>query len=128
MIATAQQYIVALALIWDINTHYATSVHVLSLIFPVVMLPGVLIVTATCAVVAFMMKKKDNTLLLLVPQQFMLYLAAGGSVQAFIEGHFADGVMRSRAFILSDQGPGILLAFFHTWAMMLILKYGADEH
>lgn len=127
MIATAQQYIVALSLIWDINTHFATSVHVLALIFPVIALPGVLILTATCAIAAFSMKKKINTLLMLVPQQFLLYLSAGGAMEAFIEGHFADGIVRSRAFLVSDQGPVMLLAFFHTWAMMLILKYGADE-
>ncbi len=53
---------------------------------------------------------------LLVPQQIVLLLSAIAILIAVAEGHFGDGVPRSRPFILLDQLPWLMLATFYTIA------------
>ncbi len=127
LIAVVQQYFVALALILNPDAHYATSVHILVLVFPTIFIAPFLICAASLVVYGFTLKLKINTVLCLIPQQFMLYLSAGGAFRAIWEGQFADGVTRSHAFLLADQCPMILIAFFHSWAMVLIMKHGANN-
>lgn len=43
------------------------------------------------------------TWLAVAVQQGVLYLAAGGAAQAMINSAFADGEIRARAFLISDQ-------------------------
>jgi len=57
-------------------------------------------------------------LALLIPQQFFMLLSAGGSILAIYNGHYADGVARSSAFILADQSPWILAAFLYTFSIV----------
>jgi hypothetical protein len=55
---------------------------------------------------------------LLIPQQFLLLLSAGSALEAVAVGAYADGVSRSRVFILDDQIPVLLLAAGHTLAIV----------
>ena len=55
---------------------------------------------------------------LLMPQQALLIYAAAGAIEAIVGSSFADGVVRSRGFIAADQGVVILLASFHTVALL----------
>jgi hypothetical protein len=55
-----------------------------------------------------------RTIALLIPQQFFMLIAAGGSIVAIYNGHYADGVQRTSAFILADQSPWILAALLYT--------------
>ena len=130
LFAITQQLIVGLSLLADRESHFATSVHILhmtSQMMPHLALPLILMTGAAMAVSGFFARRKVNTLLLLIPQQLLLWLSAGGAFQAIWLGHFADGVQRSHAFILVDQCPTILIAIFHSWAMLLILRHGADR-
>ncbi len=86
----------------------------------------ILFMTGTCSMLAFKYKRKLHTLLALVPQQFVLFLSAGGALHAIILGQFADGTVRSSGFLLADQSSIIILAVFHTWAMVLIMIHGDD--
>ncbi len=129
LIAIVQQYIAAIALLWQHDSHFATSMHILYLLVPdVPVLAAMLFVSATLAIVAFQMTFKICTLLMLLPQQLTLFLSAGAAAHSIWLGQFADGVQRSNAFLLTDQCPVVLLAFFHTWAMVLILMYAKDSH
>lgn len=56
--------------------------------------------------------------LLLIPQQIILFMSASGALQSAWLGQFADGVMRPHTFIATDQIYSILLAVFHTVAIM----------
>lgn len=56
--------------------------------------------------------------LLLVPQQAILFMSAYGGVQSAWLGQFADGVLRPHTFIASDQIYSVLLAIFHTVAII----------
>jgi hypothetical protein len=55
---------------------------------------------------------------LMVPQQFLLFISAGGAIQAMVEGQFADGTIRSVYFLLADQSPAVLAAIGHTLAIV----------
>lgn len=65
----------------------------------------------------------------MLPQQAMLVLSAGAVTSAMISSHFADGVMRSRAFIVVDQLPSLLIAVFHVIVVirMAIVAHGAED-
>ena len=126
LIAIVQEYLWAISLIWDSNSINVTAINILSNFMSVAVLSTVLIAVPTLAAVGFTFHKRINTLLALVPQQFMLYLSAGGAIESIYLGKFADGVERTQAFLLADQCSAFLIAFFHTWAMVLILKYGED--
>jgi hypothetical protein len=127
IIAILQEYIWAIAILWDKGTINVTAVQILERIMPWGILLWVLLIVPSLAVAGFYMSKRRNTLLALIPQQFLLYLSAGGALEAIVHGHFADGVERSQAFLLADQCAAFLIAAAHTWAMSLILRYGEDK-
>jgi hypothetical protein len=127
LMAVVQQYLVAFSVIIDEKAKQTTATHILDVIFPNKTEGLLLILAATMACLGFRMKNKIDNVLMLLPQQLLLYLSAGGAIEAIWRGHFADGVERSHAFLLVDQCPLVLIAFFHSWALMLILKYGEDK-
>ena len=57
--------------------------------------------------------------LLLIPQQILLTMSAVGAIEAIWISQFADGVIRSRAFITADQVYSILTAIGHTAAIVM---------
>lgn len=126
LIAITQELVWAAALIWEKGSVAVTAINILSEFLPVPILAYILIITPILAAAGFSMKRRINTVLALVPQQFLLYLSAGGALEAMWYGRFADGVERTQAFLIADQCPAFLIAFFHTWAMVLILRYGED--
>lgn len=50
----------------------------------------------------------------LLPQQTVLLLSAIGALGAMISGTFADGIVRSSAFLVADQAPVVVAAVLHT--------------
>src|SRR5262249_38743661 len=125
MLATMQQMVTAISILWDSEARFSTSVHVLSVSMSEHAIPPLLILAAALAIGGFFTVKKITNIMCLLPQQLLLFLSAGSSTKAIIDGHFADGVIRSHAFLLSDQSPAILIAMFHAWAIMLIIRHGA---
>lgn len=55
---------------------------------------------------------------MLIPQQAVLLMSAGAGIRAAWMQHYADGVVRSWTFILSDQFPVILIALVYTVAVI----------
>ena len=51
-------------------------------------------------------------------QQYLLLMSAGAAIRAISDSSFADGVIRPRTFIASDQLPSILAAVFHSFALI----------
>jgi hypothetical protein len=60
-----------------------------------------------------------------LPQQFMLVLSAGAASSAMFSSHFADGVIRPQAFIVSDQIPAVLIAVFH---VVIVIRMAIVAH
>lgn len=58
------------------------------------------------------------TLLLLLPQQFMLMGSGYGSFMAIYYSAFADGVVRPREFLVSDQNWHLVLLVIHSWVLV----------
>lgn len=126
LIAITQQYIWATMLLLNHETMNITAIDVMAKLLPPIVIAIILICVATLAIFSFSFKRRMLNLLGLLPQQFMLFLSAGGALQAMLLGRFADGIERSHAFLVADQCSAILIALFHTWAIFLILRYGAD--
>jgi len=63
-------------------------------------------------------KNTSLGLAMMTPQQFILMESAIGAIMAISHSCFADGVIRDRAFIGADQAPAILVALFHTCAII----------
>ena len=55
---------------------------------------------------------------LTLPQQLALLIGAAGALSAIIHSHYADGVPRPLLFIAADQLPALLVAVFHTAALL----------
>lgn len=60
-----------------------------------------------------------------LPQNLLLFVAASAGIVSAIYGRYPDGVVRSGAFILTDQLPMILLAFLH--AVSLAIYHGRSS-
>jgi ABC-type Na+ efflux pump permease subunit len=109
-------YAVTLHMIWavllvlNVGATGATAVHGPAKLFPNHYgLAALLVIVAGCALLGIYMDGPSATkILLLVPQQLMLGLSAAAALNAMTDGHFADGVERSRAFIIADQSPAVL--------------------
>lgn len=87
----------------------------------------VIAAAAICAVVA-MFTERPWILLLLLPQQILLMAAAAGAVEAMWLAQFADGVIRTRAFIAADQAPSVFGAVGHTVAMIFhTIRFGQQR-
>lgn len=59
---------------------------------------------------------------LLLPQQLLLIASAAGSFEAIYLSQYADGVVRSRAFIAADQIYSIIAMLGHTAAIIAHAK------
>ncbi len=126
----ALQYIWAFALIWD---QAALSVTAINSIWPFHHHPEwewaliiILLLAATTSFCGFFMRRRIYTLLSFIPQQFVMTMSSVGAVHSIWLGQFADGTIRSHAFLLADQSPTIFLTIFHTWAMVLIMIHSRD--
>lgn len=126
LIAIVQQYVWATSIALDSSAVGTTAASVPALFLGRDWLVIVLFVTATLAVAGFHFPKKLWNVFALLPQQALLFMSAAGALEAVRISSFADGVERSRAFLLVDQCPAILIAFFHMWAIFLIMRYGED--
>ena len=71
----------------------------------------------------WMHEKKFFGLLLCMPQQYLTTLSAGSSLQCIINSAYADGVIRSRIFIASDQSIYIAMDLAHALALNSIYNY-----
>lgn len=101
-----------ISLIFDESARNVTSLSILLSYIPYAPLAGlVLILTALVTIVQ--LTYLTHHPILLLPQQVIVLLGAGSVIQAIMVGHFSDGVIRSRAFIIADQSIYILLAIFY---------------
>jgi hypothetical protein len=85
-----------------------------------------LIIVSSFAVYSLLRHRGDKkgTILYLIPQQIIMMLSAYESSQAIILSQYADGVIRSRAFIFADQMATIMAAIVHTVAIIDIYTIG----
>ena len=128
LMATIHQYVGAVALMLDAASSKATNLHILHQIVPrYSLIEFLLFLVPTIALLGFFARRKVTTLICLVPQQLLLFLSAGSAVRAIALGSYPSGVFRSPAYIAADESLTILIAIFHTWAMLLILRYSDDR-
>ena len=78
----------------------------------------VLTVAAACAAWSLWRRPSLRTLAALTPLQIVLFLAAASSLEAVLDSAYADGVVRPRAFIFSDQFLTISVIAWYTVAVI----------
>jgi hypothetical protein len=116
-------YAVVLHLVWaamllvDNQVSAVTAIASLRYVFPFPFAVLVMIWCALSAFSAFYVRNGYWAAGLMVPQQFLLFISAGGAIQAMVEGQFADGTIRSAYFLVADQSPAVLAAIGHTLAI-----------
>lgn len=113
-------------LIYSPSPETVTGINLLYRIFPNrFLLAGILIAASTMAYIALKKAEGTKSLMLLLPQQFLLVLPAIAVFTAITAGHFADGVIRPRAFLTADKISIVLVAIFHS--MSLLKFHHIDE-
>lgn len=78
---------------------------------------AVLMAVALFALASMYLQKNLWTLLMLLPQEAFLVTSAASVVLAILQGHYADEVLRPRAFIAADQILYLLLAILYPCAI-----------
>ncbi len=109
----------AAILLFDDAATNATAVHALfRYIHPPIFLSYVIFGAAFLAAIGIF-TNKPWIVAMLLPQQILLMMSAAGATEAIWLSQFADGVIRSRAFIAADQLYSILAAIGHTVAITI---------
>ena len=85
-------------------------------------IPAIIVMSAVSITAAVGLIRNSRTISLacLLPQQFVLMYSAFGACVAIYNSTFADGVVRSREFLVADQFGWALLAIAHTVAVLQI--------
>ena len=86
-----------------------------------------LLLVAVLAFSALTTKASISGLFRILPQQMTLVVSAGDAIVATYHSQYADGVTRPSAFILADQIPAVLIAVFHTCAVVDVYATAAAE-
>ena len=81
---------------------------------------GVLYVLASLCVLVSEWRDREDApgLALYTPQQFFMLASAFGAARAMLLSQFADGVLRPRPFIISDQHLWLFIGLAHTMALV----------
>src|SRR5688572_27385699 len=122
-------YAVALHMLWaglmvfSSQPEHTTAIYPLSRLFPNPYgLALILVAVAGCATYGLFKRGPGITdrVLLLAPQQLVLGVSAAGALHAMALGQFADGTVRSSAFLIADQAPAVLALFVHSASIVLL--------
>lgn len=123
--ATVLQIITGIILLFSPTAIQVAQLGIFNQIFPY-KLGGVLILLSVILAVFADLKIKNKlvNILLHIPQEFFLILTAISAILYISLGHYADGVVRSQAFILIDQLPGIILAVLY---LVFLFDFAGEE-
>ena len=112
----------ALLLLDGENAAHITAIHTSLNIFRSHVLLGIIYLVASVLAIFAAWRFSPNVfnLAMVLPQQFMLMVSAIGACIAIWTSRFADGVERPMAFIMADQAPAVLMAIFHSCALLEI--------
>lgn len=108
----------ATLLLIDSSAANATALHSLFRYIPEIHVLALTVASAAILAGIGLWTYRPLIMLLLIPQQILLMMSAAGTIDAVWLGHFADGVIRPRAFIAADQCYAVLAAIGHTVAII----------
>lgn len=94
---------------------------------PYTLAGGVLIFGGICGIIGIRLFERYPivSLALFMPMQFLLLFSELTIIQAIFRSHFADGVIRSREFIATDQIYIIIIGLLYTYVLMV--NYGSTK-
>jgi hypothetical protein len=99
-----------------------TSISSITRIFGVPFIAGLaMVISGLLALSAVLLERRVGRWfsLLITPQLWMVWLAAIGPYYAITKSHYADGVIRHRAFIFNDQVIYIVVGLMFTYALLV---------
>ena len=109
-----QHLVWAVSLMLSPDELHTTAIDAMYSIFPKPHVLGVFLFIISMGALWEIWTGNKKMYVFLILQQFVLLLSAWGALHAIVGGHFADMVVRSRYFILSDQVHHIIVAILHT--------------
>ena len=121
--AMAGLYIITGAVtIFDAQGAGGTSVASIARVLGSPLTAGIAMVAGGLAAVSAILFERHSRKwvisILLTPLAWLVWIAAIGPTFAIIGAHYADGVIRSRAFIFNDQAIYLAAALSYTYAML----------
>lgn len=117
----------ALMIIVDASAVQATALEAVSrYIQPPLFLAFVIIATAVMAVIA-VIYNSAWIIIFLIPQQAISMMGAAGAIEAIWLAQFADGTIRPRIFIATDQMYAVFVAIGHTIAVISLALRRLEE-
>lgn len=119
--ACALHFVQAACLLADPAAEHVTSIHTIAALIGVPWTIGAFVFVAAMAFASFFFRHTPMRALFLAPQQAVLFVSGLGAISAMHLSHYADGVMRSQAFLVADQVPVVLFALGHAWAIVDII-------
>ncbi len=124
----AMQFIWAVGLAIDPSSQNATAVFALMAMTKDPMaVSHLLIVSTLLATIGFLSSNLFVKIIFLIPQQILLTISAVGCINAMYSSSFADGVIRSRWFIILDQSPVVLFWIGHTIVLIIMASHRDND-
>ena len=117
LFAIALHFVWATILSFDDSALGVTAINALHRWIPMPWLVGVIGGAAVLASIAITARPPWFVVLLL-PQQILLVMSAAGAIEAIWLAQYADGILRTRAFLAADQFYSILACVGHTIAIV----------
>lgn len=81
------------------------------------MTAGIYFLLISCLALVGLGAPKKVGVWFILPQSLTLIFSAYGAIMAMVAGRFADGVPRPASFLIADQAPAVIAAFFHLVAV-----------
>jgi hypothetical protein len=120
-LAIVQHGVWGVVLLFTSNPLHTTALDSLAVLVPNQVTDGVIYLAVSVLSFGGLWRQRGRSLrrlALMLPQQFILSLSSIGAIAAVARGSFADGAPYPRDFIFVDQLYTILIAWFHSFALV----------
>lgn len=124
-------YAILLHLVWGVTLFQSSAPLGITAISTVVKLgltsaatAGVLYISVALLAFMSLFMPARTAAMFLIPQSVVLLTGAWGAVTAMVLGRFPDGVIRTPAFLITDQAPAVLIAFLHACVIWRLIEDG----
>lgn len=122
-------YTILLHAVWGVLLFLSTDPQNITAINTVVRMgmvnpqsAGVLYLSVALLALMGLFVSGKTAIMYLLPQNVVLALSAFGALRAMYFEQFADGVLRSRAFLVTDQAPNVIIFLLHTVVICNLLQ------
>lgn len=127
-LAIAMHLVWSIGIFLDVTAVNSTATHTMLLAVGPLTAGIIFGAVALIALAGLIVDHAMVRFVMLLPQQMVLWFSLVGATHAMVIGTFADGTVRTPAFLIVDQIPVVLIALGHTAAMLLIAREQLAAH